>query len=499
VSHTHGVGSGAGRLRTVLAHRPGPELRRIGPEAASRLCGHGLPWLPGAQAQHDALTQCLRDRGAEVLYVSELLQDVLEYPSARRDVIGSVLRDERLGDRLRADLRAHLAGLDPEELAHLLTVGLTAEEFRGGRGLVHTLLGRREFVIPPLPSLVFARDTSVWAGPAVLVASPAGAGRAREAALLRVIYRRHPRFAGAVHSYGPGRDWLDGGDVLQLAPGVVAVGVSERTTAAGAERLARHLLTTGLARAVLAVPLRHLPGARLGGVCTLVDASTVLMSPALAYTLQAHIVTLDGAAPGEAPLGGAPLGEAALKEAPLSGAVLDGTPLGGAALRGDGLRGGERGGDLPRHGELRVSRAQTFLQAAAAAMGTGALTVLRTPAGQAAVGQPDDSAGETFATTGDALAIGERVLVCSERNTGSNARLEAAGIEVIRVPGGELGTAGPGALACQVSRDPLRAENQAALSARQLQNPLTPAPVASAPVPVTPVPAGAVPELAQAR
>jgi hypothetical protein len=213
------------------------------------------------------------------------------------------------------------------------------------------------------------------------------------------------------------------------------------------------------------------------------------MSPALAYTLEAHIVTLGGAA-----LDGAALGGTTLGGATLAGATLDGADLGG-----DGLRGSERGGSLPRRGELRVSRAQTFLQAAAAAIGTSGLTVLRTPAGQAAVGQPDDSAGETFAATGDALAIGERVLVCSERNTGTNARLEAAGIEVIRVPGGELGAAGPGALACQVSRDPLRAEDQAAVSAPQPHNPLTPAPVTSAPAPVTPVPAGAVPELAQAR
>jgi arginine deiminase len=43
--------------------------------------------------------------------------------------------------------------------------------------------------------------------------------------------------------------------VLLLAPGVVAVGVGERTTPAGAESLARSLFDDDLAHTVLAVPL----------------------------------------------------------------------------------------------------------------------------------------------------------------------------------------------------------------------------------------------------
>jgi arginine deiminase len=381
-------------LRTVLAHRPGEELRRVSPDARDRLRRHGLPWLAGAQAEHDALTQCLRDQGVEVLYVTELLQDVMEYPSARRDAIGSVLREQQIGEQLRSDLASHLAGLDPEALARVLITGLAAEEFRRGRGVVYGLLGRHDFVIPPLSSLVYVRDTSVWTGPAVVIASPADPARRREAALMRVIYRRHPRFAGSTRVCGPGMDWLDGGDVLQLAPDVLAVGIGERTTVAGVERLAGRLLAAGLAHAVLAVPLRDPAGARLDSICTVVDATALLMPPALAYTLQAHIIT----------------------------SSVDG---------------------------LRVSRPKPFLESAAWAMGTAELTVLRTGAATCARQPADDGV--------NALAIDRGVVIAHERNADTNATLEAAGIQVIRVPGHELaaGGVGPRSLSCPVSRDPL--------------------------------------------
>jgi arginine deiminase len=173
VSHTHGADSEVGRLRTVLAHRPGAELLRITPRTRDQLLVSRVPWAGRVQQEHDILAQTLRDHGVEVLYVMELLQDVMEYPSARDEAIASALRDPRLGEQLRADLGSHLGGLDPEELAQVLVAGLAPEEFRTGRGVAFGLLDRHDFVIPPLPNLAFQRDSSVWIGPAVAVTCPA--------------------------------------------------------------------------------------------------------------------------------------------------------------------------------------------------------------------------------------------------------------------------------------------------------------------------------------
>jgi arginine deiminase len=392
VSHIHGVDSEVGQLRTVLTHRPGAELRRITPRTRDSLLFAGLPWVSRAQQEHDVLAQALRDHDVEVLYVTELLQDALEYPVARQEAVDAAVSDPRLGEQLRADLRCHLTGLDPEVLAQVLVAGLATEEFRPGRGLVYGLLGRHDFVLDPLPNLVFTGDSSVWIGQAAAVTSLAGQARRRECALIGILYRHHPRFAGTDCIYGPDMEWLDGGDVLQLAPGVVAVGIGERTTAAGAERLACRLFGQGLAGTVLAVPMTR---AHLDTVCTVIDVGTVLMFPALAYQLCAHAIT-------------------------------------------------------PHSGGLRVSRPRPFLDVAAQAMGVAAVTVISTGLDPAGTRQQWDDGSNT-------LVIAPGLVVSHERNTDTHARLEDAGIEVIKVPGSELGSGrgGPRAMSCPVSRDSL--------------------------------------------
>jgi arginine deiminase len=55
------------------------------------------------------------------------------------------------------------------------------------------------------------------------------------------------------------------------------------------------------------------------------------------------------------------------------------------------------------------------------------------------------------------LAVAPGVVVAYERNIETNARLEDAGIEVVRIPGSELGSGrgGPRCMSCPVWRDPL--------------------------------------------
>ena len=117
-------------------------------------------------------------------------------------------------------------------------------------------------------------------------------------------------------------------------------------------------------------------------MCTLAGADTVVMRPAVAYSLAARTIT----------------------------------------QRGDGLR---------------LSHAQPFLAAAAQAMGIGRLRVIETGLGPGRAGWPG-SPGCQWDDGGNMLTICPGTMVSYERNTVTNARLEAAGIDVIRVPGGEL-------------------------------------------------------------
>jgi arginine deiminase len=395
VTYTLGADSEVGKLRTVLLHRPGLELQRITPRSAGRLLFDVLPWVGRAQQEHDRLARVLREHDVEVLYLTELLQDSLEYQPARAEAIGSALRGVSLGDELASLARTHLENLDPEALARVLIAGLAPDELRIGRGVVFELLDRCEFVIDPLPNLTFCRDSSVWISDRAAVAS-LSARRRREAELVGIIYAHHPRFAGTKSLYGPWLERVEGGDVLLLGPSVIAVGAGGQTTAAGIERLARRVFDANLAHTVLALPLAQCgPAVHLDTVCTMVDTDTVVMYPRLAFTLTAHTIT-------------------------------------------------------PRQDGLRVSRPQPFLEAAAQALGIDRLKVIETGL------DPLAARGRQWDDGGNALAIDGGLAVCHERNVQTNARLEAAGIRVIAVPSSELGSrrGGPRCMTCPVARDP---------------------------------------------
>jgi arginine deiminase len=399
----NGADSEVGQLRTVLMHRPGPELQRLTPRHRERVLLRTLPWLSRARQEHDQLSQALRDEGVEVLYLIELLQDCLEYQAARDEAIGTAVAEAGLGDELRDQLRSHLDGLGPETLAQVLVAGVTPEELKAGHGVVFELLDRHDFVLDPLPNLAFTRDSSFWIGDQLGVASLASERRRREAGLASVLYRRHPRFAGTRWLYQPNLEHLDAGDLLMLSPGVLAIGVGERTTPAGAERLARNVFQAGLAHTILAVPMTQQGGnGHLDTICAVIDTDAVIMHPAIAYTLTTHVIT-------------------------------------------------------PREDGMRISRRRPFLEAAAQAMGIERLRVLDPGTEPATADDQSDDGGNV-------LALSRGVAVSHERNTGTNARLEAEGIRVIRVPSSELGSmrGGPRCMACPVSRDPVAATARAA-------------------------------------
>src|SRR6478735_8755411 len=303
---THGADSEVGRLQTVLLHRPGNELKRLTPRNNDRLLFDGIPWVARAQEEHDAFAQALRERGVEVLYLTELLTETLQDGDARNRAITTALAGLHLGDTLRDHLARFLHDAAPEELTDYLTAGIRNDEVTGGFGLVTSLLPHDDFVIDPLPNLLFTRDSSVWIRDRVAITSLAMPARRRETQLTELIYTEHPRFTGTPKIHGWHHENVEGGDVLLLAPGVMAVGVGERTTPAGVERLARQVFQEDLAHTVLAVPIaQERATMHLDTVCTMVDSDKIVMYPNVADHLTAHAVTSGGdptSGAGQAPL-----------------------------------------------------------------------------------------------------------------------------------------------------------------------------------------------------
>ncbi len=393
-----GVRSETGRLRTVLLHRPGNELRRLTPRNNDALLFDGLPWVDRAQDEHDAFADALRGRGVEVLYLSDLLTRSLDDPNARATAIARTLDDIRLGETLRGFLATHLGAMAPEDLAEVLMAGLRNDEVRGTGSLVAALHAPEDFLIDPLPNLLFTRDSSVWVGDRVTITSLAMPARRRETQLTELIYTFHPRFAGVQRIHGGEMEYLEGGDVLALADGVLAVGVGERTQPSGAERLARTVFELGLAHTVLVVPIdQDRATMHLDTICTMVDTDAVVMYPNVAHRLSAIAVRAGAGA------------------------------------------------------ELVIEPVAPFLEAAAKAMRIDQLRLIDTGL------DPVTAEREQWDDGNNTLALEPKVAVAYERNAQTNARLAEAGIEVIPIAGSELGSGrgGPRCMSCPISRDGL--------------------------------------------
>ena len=402
------VDSEIGRLRQVILHRPGNEMLRLTPQNKDHLLFDDVLWLERAQEEHDQFARVLTDRGIEVLYLSDLLAHTLEVAEARDYVLDRVINENTNGPAAAETLRALAQGLSGTDLAEMLIAGITkAELFERTAcpsSLVLASMDDDDLLLPPLPNHLFTRDTSCWIYNGVSVNSMTMPARQRETINYEAIYRWHPRFANAdfpVWSEGTqaGPATVEGGDVQIIGNGAVLVGISERTTAQGIERLSSRLFAGGKVNQVVVVEMsRTRAQMHLDTVMTMVDVGT--------------FTTYGG-------LGMLP--------------TLTLRP------RDDG------GLDVTRNDP------QDMYRAIAQALGIDDLTVLITPQDSMA------AAREQWDDGSNTLAIAPGVIVTYERNINTNEYLTSHDIEVLTIPGSEVGRGrgGPHCMSCPILRDPV--------------------------------------------
>lgn len=254
-----GVHSEVGKLRTVMVSRPGLAHERLTPSNCDALLFDDVFWVNEARKDHFAFCDKMRDQGVEVLEQHDLLTEVLDQPDARRWLLDRKITEDHIGVGMMTELRGWLDDLQSTKLTRYLTGGITVSDLPfAPHSMFGRFLGADGFVLPPLPNLLFTRDTSCWIYGSVTLNPMHWPARQQETLIAAAIYRFHPRFAGQAtvlwgnpdQDFGPAT--LEGGDVMPIGNGCVLVGMGERTTPQAVGQLAVSLFDQGMATRVIA-------------------------------------------------------------------------------------------------------------------------------------------------------------------------------------------------------------------------------------------------------
>ena len=290
------VKSEIGKLRQVMLHRPDKELEHLVPDDLERLLFDDIPYLKTAQNEHDLFAGIMRGQGVEVVYREDLIAEVLKENRELKDQFirqfieeGNVV-DERMRDYLFAYLNEIQ---DAKELVLKLMSGVRAGELkvRTKRPLVDLIKTDNQFILDPIPNLYFTRDPFACIGNGVSLNRMYSRTRRRETLFGKYVLENHPNFAGQTPFYYK-REFpyaIEGGDILNLSNQVLAVGISQRTTAEAIELLAQNIFAdeTSEIETILALDIPAIRAfMHLDTVCTQVDYDKFTIHPGILGTLR---------------------------------------------------------------------------------------------------------------------------------------------------------------------------------------------------------------------
>lgn len=294
-------------LKKVMLHRPGRELEQLLPETLDRLLFDDIPFLDAAQQEHDYFAQILRDNGAEVVYLEQLMAETIaQSPEIKERFVDEfIAQSGSVAQHYGKELKEYLSKIDDNVELVRSTMGgvtvnqLTKKEFGP---LVKMVSREFKFALDPIPNLYFTRDPFASIGNGASLNHMYSVTRNRETIYGRFILNHHKDYAGTVpFYYSPDHAYtVEGGDILVLSDKVLAVGISQRTGPEGIELLARKMFEDENC-SYNTIFCMHIPNLRaymhLDTVFTQVDVDKFTIHPNILTTLKVYAVRRKGTSP----------------------------------------------------------------------------------------------------------------------------------------------------------------------------------------------------------
>lgn len=434
------VNSEIGKLKTVLLKRPGKEVENLTPEIMERLLFDDIPHLSVIQKEHDAFAKALQDNGVEVLYLEKLAAEAIDEGGIKEAFLEKMLDESNIeSPSVYERLKKYLLDMDTQEMVDTIMAGVrkkdvnipkkhlsdvaedggdpAGEEKSADAYFTEDITEHLSevsndddypFYMDPMPNLYFTRDPAASLGNGLTINHMTFAARQRESLFIEAIIEHHPRFAGQDVEVWRDRNHtshIEGGDELVLSKDVLAVGISQRTSAQAIEELAIELFKREAPfKKVLAIKIPNVRAMmHLDTVFTMVDYDK--------FTIHPGIQSIGGS---------------------IDVYILE-------------------KGDQPD--KVKITHKTNLQEVLKEALGVEELTLIPCGGGDA-IAAPREQWNDGSNT----LAIAPGVVVTYDRNYVSNALLREHGIKVIEIESSELsrGRGGPRCMSMPLVREDLK-------------------------------------------
>ncbi|MDN6161953.1 MAG: arginine deiminase [Staphylococcus equorum] len=399
------VNSEIGKLKKVMVHRPGKEMENLMPDYLDRLLFDDIPYLKGAQEEHDTFVKALEDEGVEVVYVEKLTAEALDAGNAKEEFVDQWISESGIvSEDVKEVVKKQLLDLDTFDMVLKTMEGFRKTEVDSdhfSNSLADLLESEYPFLVDPMPNLYFTRDPFATMANGVTINQMFAETRNRETIYGDFIFKYHPEYKENVDKFyaRDEEDRIEGGDELVLSKDVLAIGISQRTDSRAIETLARRVFKEDAFKEILGFDIgQHRKFMHLDTVFTMVDYDKFTIHPEIEAGLRVMSIKPDG------------------------------------------------NGDIV----IEEKESHNLAEVLAEALGLDEVTLI--PCGG---GGLVDSAREQWNDGSNTLTIAPGVVVVYDRNTITNALLKEHGLKLIELPGSELvrGRGGPRCMTMPLVRE----------------------------------------------
>ncbi len=290
-------------LKKVLLHRPGDELLNLTPNTLEELLFDDIPFLKVAQEEHDAFAKILRDEGVEVVYLEDLMAEVLDtYPELREKFLKQWIFEAGIRtERYQKIIYDYINDNYPtnKEMVLKTMAGINLQELHTDKSnsLVDLVSDSSKLVCAPMPNLYFTRDPFAMIGNGVSINRMYAHTRNRETIYGDYIFKYHPDFQNVPQYYE--RDYtfhIEGGDILNINDKVLAIGISQRTEPDAIDQIAKDIFESD--SPIETILAFNIPNSRafmhLDTVFTQIDYDKFTIHPGIMGPLTVFEITPDG-------------------------------------------------------------------------------------------------------------------------------------------------------------------------------------------------------------